>query len=76
MSMFFFVFQLPDIITQGCCISVVFMSETVCMSITSCLKCVVSQSNVCLVHSLVFVMSCHRGLVNDMVVLVMMVMMD
>ena len=33
------------------------------MSIISCLKCVVSQSNGCLVF--VVVMSCHRGLVNE-----------
>ena len=36
------------------------------MSIISCLKCVVSQSNVCLVLKLVVAMSCHRGLVNEL----------
>ena len=46
---------------------VITVSEAVCMSIISCLKCVVSQSNVCLV--LVVVMSCHRGLVDDLVVI-------
>ena len=59
----FVIFQHPDIITQGCCISVFFITEAVCMSMVSCLKCIVSQSTVCLVLG-VF-MSCHHGLVNE-----------
>ena len=62
-SLFFCLSTSRYIIAQGCWVSVLIVSEAVRMSIISCLKCVVSQSNVCLIF--VVVALCQRGLVDE-----------